>query len=196
MAFSSVGRVKVAAHFLLLVVNIVVLALSTRVNLYQEFFFIADRFPFILSIITFVVLGLMTLIDFVSNSSYTGRPQFEIGVLSLLSIFWFAFNVFSSSRWSSVPFNCGVIPSDFTDTIQWCQQLSALRVVVWMEWVMFFLTTVGTLRYSITQSNQGNKHVFQMPLSRYAPNIRSDGHNNVDYAFNSQFMEPSNKMYY
>ncbi|KAJ7740937.1 hypothetical protein DFH07DRAFT_926303 [Mycena maculata] len=186
MAFSPVGKKKVAAHVSLLLVNILVLALSTRVNLYQDFFFVADRFPFILSIITFVLLGIMTLVDFVSSSSYTGRPQFEIGVFSVLGIFWLAFNAFSSSRWSSAPFNCGVIPSDYSDTIQWCQELSALRVLVWVEWLIFFFTTITTLRYSITQSNRGNKHVFQMPLSRYTPTIRSD--HSADYG-NSEFMQ-------
>ncbi|KAJ7489438.1 hypothetical protein FB451DRAFT_690122 [Mycena latifolia] len=193
MAFSPVGKKKVAAHILLLVVNIVVLALSTRVNLYQEFFFVADRFPFILSIITFALLGSMTLLDFVSNSSYTGRPQFEIGIFSILGIFWLAFNAFSSSRWSAAPFNCGTIPSEYPDAIQWCHELSALRVMVWIEWLIFFFTTITTLRYSITQSNRGNKHVFKMPLSRYEPTTRS-AHNNAGYAFNSQFMEPASKM--
>ncbi|KAJ7182664.1 hypothetical protein C8R43DRAFT_864720, partial [Mycena crocata] len=167
--FSPVGRKKVAVHILILLINVIVLALSTRVNLYQEFFFIADRFPFALSIVTFALLGTMTFVDFVSNSSYTGRPQFEIGVFSVLGIFWLAFNAFSSSRWNGAPFMCGGIPSDLPDTLQWCQELSALRVMVWVEWLMLFFTTITTARYSITQSNRGNKHVFQMPLSRYTP---------------------------
>ncbi|KAJ7621164.1 hypothetical protein FB45DRAFT_928552 [Roridomyces roridus] len=191
MAFSPVGRTKVAVHVFLLLVNVVVLALSTRVNLYQEFFFVADRFPFILSIITLVLLGLMTLVDFVSNSSYTGRPQFEIGVFSVLSIFWLAFNAFSSSRWGSAPLNCGVIPRDYPDTIQWCQELSALRIMVWIEWLIFFFTTIMTLRYTISQSNGGNKHIFQMPLSRYTP--RAD-HVNGNYPFSSNAFEQYGKM--
>ncbi|KAJ6567711.1 hypothetical protein DFH09DRAFT_442508 [Mycena vulgaris] len=191
MAFSSVGRKKVAVHILLLLVNVVVLALSTRVNLYQEFFFMADRFPFGLSIVTFVLLGTMTLLDFVSNSSYTGRPQFEIAMFSILAIFWLAFNAFSSSRWSSAPFSCGTIPSEYPDAIQWCQELAALRVMVWVEWLIFFFTVITTLRYSITQSNRGNKHVFQMPLSRYTPTTRSDHHSNSEYTFGNQYSGPS-----
>ncbi|KAF7303770.1 hypothetical protein MIND_00606600 [Mycena indigotica] len=189
MSFSKVGRAKVAAHLLLLLLNIIVLALSTRVNLYQDFFFIADRFPFVLSIITFALVGTMTFVDFCFNSSYTGRPQFEIGVFSVLGIFWLAFNAFSSSRWQSVPLNCGVIPSDFPDTIQWCQELAALRILVWIEWLMFFFTTIITLRYSITQSNLGNKHIFRMPLSRYDPSIRPDENTDfVEYGRDSQFL--------
>jgi len=189
MAFSPVGRKKVAVHILILLVNVIVLALSTRVNLYQDFFFIADRFPFVLSIITFALLGTMTLLDFVTNNSYTGRPQFEVGVFAVLSIFWLAFNAFSSSRWSSAPFMCSTIPSEYPDAIQWCHELSGLRVLVWVEWLLFFFTTITTLRYSITQSNRGNKHVFQMPLSRYTPTIRSDHNNNVEYAFGNQYTE-------
>nr|GAT58871.1 predicted protein [Mycena chlorophos] len=186
MSFSSVGRTKIAANLFLLLLNIIVLALSTRVNLYQDFFFVADRFPFILSIITFVVLGLMTLVDFCSNNSYTGRAQFEIGVFSILSIFWMAFNAFSSSRWSSVPLSCGGIPSEYPDVLQWCHELTALRVLVWFEWLTFFFTLVLTLRYAITESNRGNKHIFKMPLSRYDPSLRSDAANNnlaVDYGY-------------
>ncbi|KAJ7054057.1 hypothetical protein C8F01DRAFT_1063900 [Mycena amicta] len=187
MSFSKVGRSKVAAHVFLLLLNIIVLAVSTRVNLYQDFFFIADRFPFILSIITLVLLGTMTFVDFCFNSSYTGRPQFEIGVFSVLGIFWMAFNAFSSSRWRAVPLNCGTIPSDYPDTIQWCQELAALRVLVWIEWLVFFFTTIATLRYSITQSNRGNKHIFKMPLSRYEPSLQTDN-TTVDYGRDSQFL--------
>jgi len=191
MAFSSVGRKKVAAHLFLLLINIIVLALSTRVNQYQDWFFIADRFPFVLSIITFVLLGLMTIIDFVSNDSFTGRPQFEIGVFTVLGIFWLAFNAFSTSRWNAAPLNCGVIPSDYSDTIQWCQQLSALRVMVWIEWLTFFFTTIFTLNYAVGQSNSGNKHVFQTPLSRYSPNNRVEFTTNVggENPFGDQYMQ-------
>ncbi|KAJ7705328.1 hypothetical protein B0H17DRAFT_1037667 [Mycena rosella] len=196
MAFSLVGRAKVAVHILILLVNIVVLALSTRVNLYQEFFFMADRFPFILSIITFALLGTMTLLDFVTNNSYTGRAQFEIGVFSILSIFWLAFNAFSSSRWGSAPFACGDIPAAYPDVIQWCHELSALRVMIWVEWLMFFFTTIATLRYAITQNNRGNKHIFKMPLSRYAPNTGANPYGqNAEYAFNQQYTESNSKMY-
>ncbi|KAJ6551473.1 hypothetical protein B0H19DRAFT_1030786 [Mycena capillaripes] len=186
MAFSSVGRKKVAAHIFLLLINIIVLALSTRVNQYQEWFFIADRFPFILSIITFVLLGIMTILDFVTNNSFTGRPQFEIGMFSVLGIFWLAFNAFSTSRWNAAPFNCGVIPSEYSDTVQWCQQLSALRVMVWIEWLIFFFTTITTLRYSVTQSSRGNKHIFQMPLSRYEPDTRADFNSAFEYPFGNE----------
>ncbi|KAF8201093.1 hypothetical protein K438DRAFT_1716798 [Mycena galopus ATCC 62051] len=169
MAFSSVGKKKAAAHVFILFINIIVLALSASVNAYQEYFFMADRFPFILSIITFVVLGLMTIADVATTNSYTARPQFEIGVFSVLSILWLAFNAFSTSRWNSVPLSCGGIPSDYPDVAQWCHELGALRVFVWIEWLTILFTTVITLRYAVTQANRGNKHIYDGPLSRYEP---------------------------
>jgi len=184
MAFSTVGSKKVAAHVSILLINLIVLILSARVNQFQDFFFIADRFPFILSIITFVLLGAMTVVDFVSNSSVTGRPQFEVGVLSVFGIFWLAFNAFSASRWASCPLNCSTIPSDFPDTVQWCQELSALRVLVWIEWLMILFTAALTLRFAISQNSRGNTHVFKTPLSRYTPTVPAG--QNTEYAFGGQ----------
>ncbi|KAJ6466952.1 hypothetical protein C8R45DRAFT_1055491 [Mycena sanguinolenta] len=195
MAFSSVGKKKVAAHLFLLFINIIVLALSTRVNQYQEYFFIADRFPFVLSIITFVVLGLMTIVDFVTTNSYTGRAQFEVGVFSVLGIFWLAFNAFSTSRWNSAPLNCSVIPSDYPDTIQWCQELAALRVFVWIEWLIIFFTAMITMRYSVSQNSHGNKHIFQTPLSRYEPTRQNLTTNVSGYAFGNEGMREYGSTY-
>ncbi|KAF7324810.1 hypothetical protein MKEN_00522800 [Mycena kentingensis (nom. inval.)] len=174
MAFSSVGKVKVAAHLFLLVLNLVVFALSVRVNIYQEFFFVADRFPLIIASITFGVVGLMTFIDYTFNSSYTGRPQFEIGVFSVLGIFWLAFNSFSSSRWRNIPLNCGVIPAEYSDVVGYCQELNALRALIWIEWL-------------VDQNNRGNRHIFKMPLSRYEPSLQMDDAN-FNYGRDSQFL--------
>lgn len=76
MTFSSVGKKKVAVHIALYFVNIIVLALAARVNLFQEFFcesfelkFLvrfdifsqdaADLFPLGLSITSLVILTVM-----------------------------------------------------------------------------------------------------------------------------------------
>jgi len=187
MAFSVVGKTKVAVHAILFLVNIFVLALSARVNNYQEFFYVADLFPLALSIITLVLLTTMLALDFATTASYTGRPQFEIGAFGVMSIFWLAFNAFSTSRWRHVPMACGSIPSDYSDAQQWCQEVQALKGLVWVEWVIFFLTTLATLRYAMTQYSRGNKHVFKMPLSRYSPSLRSDY--NVSYARDSEFLQ-------
>lgn len=129
MAYSSVGRIQLAAHAFLLLVTILSLALSARVNQFQDFFFVADLFPLALSIITFVFLVVMLLLDAMVPSSYTARPQFHIGLFGILSIVWLgafhtlhlenthkctctrlAGNAFSTSRWRHIPMACGAIP--------------------------------------------------------------------------------------
>jgi len=171
----------------LFLVNIFVLALSARVNNFQEFFYIADLFPLALSIVTLVLLATMLALDFATTASYTGRPQFEIGAFGLMSIFWLAFNAFSTSRWRHVPMACGSIPSDYPDERQWCQELQVLKALVWIEWLIFFFTPLTTLRYAVSQHTRGNRHVFKMPLSRYTPSLRS-GHE-VNYARDSEFLQ-------
>ncbi|KAF5366280.1 hypothetical protein D9758_005663 [Tetrapyrgos nigripes] len=168
-SFSSVGKKKVVAHIGIFICNLIVLALASRVNHFQEFFFVADLFPFALSIVCLVTLTIMLGLDFATANSFTGRPQFEIGLFGLLTIFWLAFNSFSTSRWGHVTMSCNAIPSGFDDVKGWCTDLNALKAFVWIEWVMFFLTTIITFRYVVTQKNRGNTHVFKMPLSRYRP---------------------------
>lgn len=53
--------------------DIIVLALSVRVNIFQEFFFVADLFPLALSIITLVVFVSMYV---------TFRPFFKLELSS------------------------------------------------------------------------------------------------------------------
>lgn len=57
------------------------------------------------------ILWLRISLDFATKNSYTGRPQFEIGVFALLSLFWLVFNAFSTSRWHQVPMNCSLVPA-------------------------------------------------------------------------------------
>ncbi|KAJ3807922.1 hypothetical protein EV368DRAFT_83090 [Lentinula lateritia] len=182
--FSSVGKKKVGAHVALYWVNIVVLALSARVNLFQEFFFAADLFPLGLSITTMVILSVMLALDFICKNSYTGRPQFEIGVFAVLSIFWLSFNAFSTSRWRHVPMAC---PTGSDDVKAWCQDVQALKAFVWIEWLIFSLTAYITLRYTISQKNRGNNHILRMPLSRYSPHLRNDS--TTEYIRNSEFLQ-------
>ncbi|KAL0581460.1 hypothetical protein V5O48_000614 [Marasmius crinis-equi] len=172
MAFSSVGKKKIAAQGFLLFINILVLAFSSRVNQFQEFFFVADLFPFALSIITLVLLSSMLALDFALTNSYTGRAHVEIGIFTVMSILWLAFNAFSTSRWHDVPLQCGNIPDEFSDIRGWCKDLQALKAFVWIEWLTFFFITVITARYTVTQNTRGHKHIFKMPLSRYTPVVR------------------------
>jgi uncharacterized membrane protein len=188
--FTSVGKKKVAAHVALYFVNIIVLALSARVNEFQEFFYAADLFPLGLSIASLVILTVMLALDFTSKNSYSGRAQFEIGVFAVLSVFWLCFNAFSTSRWRHTPLACSSIPAGFDDVKTWCMDLQALKAFVWIEWLIFFLTAFITLRYAISQNSRGNKHIFRMPLSRYTPDLRGDS-----FMRNSEFLQyPEQKL--
>lgn len=167
--YSSVGKTRLMVYAGLFFVNIVVLALSARVNVFQEFFFMADLFPLGLSITTLVLLTFMLLLDFSIQNAVTARPPFEIGILSVLTIFWLAFNAFSTARWRHVPLMCSSIPAEFSDEKTWCRDLQALKTFVWIEWVILFLTVASTIRYAVTEHSRGNKHVWSTALSRYTP---------------------------
>ncbi|KAJ4474379.1 hypothetical protein J3R30DRAFT_3778879 [Lentinula aciculospora] len=184
LGFTSVGKRKIAVQVILYCVNIVVLALSARVNLFQEFFFAADLLPLGLSITTLSILTVMLALDLTCKNSYTGRPQFEIGIFAVLSIFWLAFNAFSTSRWRHVPLSC---PAGSDDVKTWCQDVQALKAFVWIEWLIFSLTAYVTLRFTISQKTRGNKHILRMPLSRYEPHLRNDG--TMDYVRSSEFLQ-------
>ncbi|THH07149.1 hypothetical protein EW146_g9405 [Bondarzewia mesenterica] len=127
----------------IILMNVLVLALSARVNQFQNFFFVADLFPFALSIITLSISVLMLLLDVGVEDSITAHPPFQIGMLFLLSIFWLAFNSFSTSRWTYIPLNCSSIPPG----------------------------ALVALRYAMTQSQRGQKHIWSTPLSRYRPQV-------------------------
>jgi len=166
---SPIGRRKVAAHICLWLVNAIVLALAARVNSFQEYFFVADLLPFGLSITTLVLLTLMLALDFSFDTSYTGRPQFEIGFFGVLSVLWLAFNAFSTSRWSQVPMSCNTIPAELTDIRGWCINLQVLKALVWVEWLIVLGLAIFTATYSFSQYSRGHKHVFKVPFSRFQP---------------------------
>jgi len=176
-----------AGHVVFLLVDIVVLALSTRVNRFQDFFYVADLFPFALSIISLVVVVLLLTLDLALDNSYSGRPQTTIGVFGVLGIFWLAFNAFSTSRWRQIPFQCDSIPFDFLDERDWCKSLQALKSFVWIIFLLSFGIAGFTLRYAVSQYNRGNKHIFQMPLSRYRSELR--GSDEVYSGRGSEFLQ-------
>ncbi|KAL0958843.1 hypothetical protein HGRIS_014161 [Hohenbuehelia grisea] len=178
MSFSPAGKKQLAAYAALFVVNIIVLGLSARVNEFQEFFFIADLFPLGLSITTLVILSLLLILDARLPNSFAGRPQFRIPLFAVMTIFWLAFNAFSSSRWRFIPLPCSGIPSDFADQRSWCHNVQALQGFVWIEWLILLAITVATLQYTLAQSQQGNKHIFSTSLSRYRPAAGRNQHLN------------------
>jgi len=168
-SYSSIGKARLQVYAGLYVINVVVLILASKVNQFQDFFFVADLFPLGLSITTLVILTAMLVLDFSLVNAFTGRPLFEIGLLSTLTIFWLAFNAFSTSRWSHVPMACSSIPADFSDEKSWCRDLQALKAFVWIEWVLLLGTLLLTLRFVLKEHRRGNTHVWATALSRYAP---------------------------
>ncbi|KAA1477056.1 hypothetical protein DENSPDRAFT_844218 [Dentipellis sp. KUC8613] len=189
---SAVGRTVFYIYAAIVLVNVVVLALSARVNMFQEFYFVADKFPLAMSIVTLIISVLMLFLDVGLDNAYTARATFEIGMLSILSIFWLAFNAFSSSRWKHIPMNCFVIPSDYPETRSWCMELQALQAFVWINWTLLFLATLALIRYSVTQAQAGQKHIWTTPLSRFAAHAQR-GHrrtSTVDYPFGSTSPAP------
>ncbi|KAF8191372.1 hypothetical protein BJ912DRAFT_925323 [Pholiota molesta] len=191
--FSPVGRKKIAAQVAFLLVDIIVLALSASVNQFQDFFYVADLFPFALSIISMVIVVLLLAIDLALDNAYTGRPQVEIGVYGILSIFWLAFNAFSTERWSAIPFQCNSIPTEFADERLWCKSLQALKSFVWINFLLCLGIALFTLRYTIAEYYRGHKHIFQMSLSRYRPE-QSDRDTTFFVGRDSEFLQHFEKL--
>ncbi|KAH9941245.1 uncharacterized protein BXZ73DRAFT_75201 [Epithele typhae] len=165
--FSSAGKLKLGVHLLLIVLDIAALAFAARVNVFQEYYFMADLFPLGLAAATLAILVFTTGLDLLLESVPTARPAVEVGILYVLSIFWLAFNAFSTSRWHNVPLNCSVIPDDYADMRGWCVDVQALKAFVWILFVGLFLTATFTLRYAISEHRQGRTHVWSGSLSRY-----------------------------
>lgn len=57
MGFSPFGRKLIAAQATLILIAIIVMAFSIKINLYTDFFYQADKFMFGISLVTFLVLG-------------------------------------------------------------------------------------------------------------------------------------------
>jgi len=154
-------------HALILVLDVAVVALAARVNIFQEFFFMADIFPLALSIITLVLLLVTLVVDFSGMNSYFTRPLFETGFLFTLSVLWLASNAFSTSRWRGIPMACSSIPADYASERAWCQDVQALKALIWILFVSLFVIAAFTLRYVLVESRRGRSHVWDAPLSRY-----------------------------
>ncbi|KAI0674085.1 hypothetical protein C8Q78DRAFT_967516 [Trametes maxima] len=167
--FSSVGKKKLGVQVLLIILDVIALAFAARVNIFQEFYFMADLFPLGLAITTLIILFFTLVLDLAIQNMPTARPAVEIGLLYVLSIFWLAFNAFSTSRWRNVPMNCGSIPEEYSDTRAWCRDVQALKSFVWIEFVALFFTASFILRYTITEHKRGRPEVWSGPLSRYTP---------------------------
>jgi len=150
----------------IVVLDIVVLALSVSVNVFQEFFFEADLFPLTLSIVTLVILLLQIVLDLTSENAFTARPVFEIPLLGTLTIAWLASNSFSTSRYTGLP-NCSIFSDDLDGEHTWCRNAQGLRALVWVELVALLSTTLMLTRRAVVQTRRGNTAVWRTALSRY-----------------------------
>jgi hypothetical protein len=166
---SSVGKKKVAGHAVFLLIDIIVLALSATVNIFQDFFYIADLFPFALSIISLVIVVVLLALDLALPHFPTNRAPADIAIFGVLSVFWLSFNAFSTSRWREIPFQCDAIPTDFLDERLWCKSLQALKSFVWLNFLACLAIALFTLRYTVAQYYRGHRHILSTPLSRFRP---------------------------
>ncbi|TBU38351.1 hypothetical protein BD309DRAFT_972091 [Dichomitus squalens] len=182
--FSSIGKRKLGVHVLLIIFTILALAFAVRVNHFQEYYFMADLFPLGLAVTTLVILIFTLVLDVAIKNIPTARPAVEVGLLYVLSIFWLAFNAFSTSRWSRIPMSCGSIPDEYADMRGWCRDVQALKSFVWIEFVAIFFAASWILRYALSEHKQGHQHIWGGPLSRYRPH---EGAPNARLTFTDYF---------
>jgi len=154
------------AYALIVILDIVVLALAVSVNIFQEFFFVADLFPLTLSIATLAIFLVQVVLDSKSRNAYTARPAFEIPLLGVLTIIWLASNSFTTSRYMGLP-NCSVFTGDLAEERAWCRKAQGLLAVVWIEWAALLATTLTLARVTILRARRNNTAVWHTTLSRY-----------------------------
>jgi len=168
----SVGGNVFFGYLVIVSLNVVILALSARVDHFQDEFHVADILPLVLSAITLGITVLAFALDVVLENSPTARAPFKIASLLILSIFWLVFNVFSTARWIHFSFDCSAIPADFSDTR--CKDIQALKVFIWVNWVVLLLATLGTLCFSMVQHRNGEKHIWAVSLTSFEPRERDE----------------------
>ncbi|KAH8829068.1 hypothetical protein DL96DRAFT_1814349 [Flagelloscypha sp. PMI_526] len=182
--FSRFGRKLLAARIGVLVLAIIVLAASIRVNLFTGWFFHADKFPFGLSIATLLVVGILLLADLVSSNAFTGRALVQCISLGLLSVFWLSFNAFTTSRYAPVPYNCySAIPPEMADMQTWCVNVQVVKAFMWIEWVFITVLVLTMARFVQSECARGNRHVLKTPLCRYDADNEFGNDLKVDYPF-------------
>jgi len=175
--FSRFGKRLLVTYCVLALLDVTVLALAARVNIWQEFYFMADMFPLGLSIASLVLILPMVFSSVAFPSTFLARPTAQIGMLTILSVLWLASNAFSTSRWGGIPMPCSSIPEDYADERGWCQNAQALKVFVWILFVGTFCTTFSITRYVVAQHKHGNRHVWRVALARFDPRASMDfGH--------------------
>jgi len=167
---ATVGKRKLVAFGAIAVLDITVLTLSVSVNIFQGFFFVADMFPLLLSIVTLALLLVSVLLELTFRNAFTAHPAFEVPVLAILAVFWLSLNAFSTRQWGSIPMSCTFIPDEYNDAQGWCKNIQALRVMVWIVWACLVVLTSCIFYFAMSESRKGNPQVWKTPLSRYIEN--------------------------
>lgn len=160
------------AYAFIIVIDIIVLGLSASLNVYQEFFFTADIFPLVLSVVTLVVLLLHIGFDLAFQNAFTARPAFEVPSLATLTALWLVSDSFSTSRYINLP-DCSIFTDGLDGEQVWCRNAQALRAMMWIEWLALLVTTLVITRMAIVQARRGNTAVWHTALSRYRRNNQS-----------------------
>jgi len=171
---NSFSAMRLKIYAALGLCTIIVLAISTHVNSFMGFYYVADQFPFVLSIITLVFLsGVFSLEYFYSGDVFTARPIVELPWLGALLLTWTGANAFSTSQWRNVQSSdCAEIPidddSEFLGPARtWCQEIQVLRATIWFEWTLLLITFTAILTFSLFKSRRGSPHVWTTPFARF-----------------------------
>jgi hypothetical protein len=167
----AVTKSRIRLYGALLVCNLIVFSLSAHVNSFTSFFYVADLFPFAMSIITFVIVGGTLLGDLKGSNPVLSRPMIELPWLAILAVLWLCLNSFSSSRWRYVQAgDCGDIPSDseLTAVTVWCKEVQALRSFVWVEWLIVVASLLWLWLQTSREASRGNRQVWSTSFARPA----------------------------
>ncbi|KAG8761578.1 hypothetical protein FRC14_002765 [Serendipita sp. 396] len=173
---SLARRLRATAKGLIAVCTLIILVLSSHINLFMGFFYIADRLPFVLSILTAAVISVTSILERVKGPNVaTAKNSVEVGILSLFVITWTAANAFSTPRWNNIqPGVCSAISIESNPAFQsgvrvWCRELLVLRAFVWIQWLILAVSLVLLVSFCIRHSKHGASHVWSSTLANYDP---------------------------
>lgn len=115
----------------LFLLAITILALSICVNQFQEWYFAEDMLSAVLSVVSLPIL--LHLHCSFPISMYTinvNRRTVHLATYILLTILWFAADIFSTIKWVWVPLHCSRAETHLIE--RWCIQINALRGLMWI----------------------------------------------------------------
>ncbi|KAF8906876.1 hypothetical protein CPB85DRAFT_1312634 [Mucidula mucida] len=179
-------KVGVGLQLVLLVLVITTLALAARVNEFQEWFYACDIIIFTLALLSLLLVLLLTLPIVLSALNHSHAPIayflttrfhihrrmgvqtariLQLGAYAILGVFWLAGAAFGTSRWKGVPMKCPTVAEvdddDAEAMVRWCNDLKALRVMVWVLWVGFLVAALTTVRAAASHRRETHGEFLQ-----------------------------------